>query len=232
MKTKLFLLVALLATIITNAQDTKLIAEEGVLYLVDGEYGENSIFFYSNAYKKANIKLDEGEHTFVFSDWKSAYKFTIDMKSGVTYHLKKGKPLSLKADKKKLENITFEKVSVDKVKGVFSLTDESDKDKVATLFYSVKFLQEEDKFKGGNVYRLRRVDDYWGASRLGFHNGMDGNFTIYLNPGKHKLVAEVTNSSGTTKRRIISTMEYNFETGKKYTIELIGNFARVIEVSK
>jgi hypothetical protein len=234
MKTKkhfnLILLALMIIGINANGQESRLIAEDGVLYSVDNEYGENKIFFYSNAYKKADLKLDAGKHTFVFSDWKSAYQFTIDMKPNVTYLVKKGKPLTIKEGKEKLENISIDRVSVNKQKGIYSLTTESDKSKTATLIFK--------ELDGNLNYRLRRVDNFWAASRLGFHNGMDGSFTIILSPGKHQLVAEAIYKKGQTSNKIyetrkISIVDFNFEAGKNYTIVLdsSGKDVKIVEIN-
>ena len=208
-----------------NAQEARLIAKDGILYAVDEKYGENKIFFYSNAYKKTDLKLEAGEHTFVFSDWKSAYQFTIDMKPNETYHLKKGRPLTLKEGKGKLENVNFKKVSIDKEKGVFRLTSETDETKTAILTFN--------ELEGKLNYRLRRIDDYWGASRLGFHNGMNGSFTIILSPGLHKLTAEtISPAYGSVEKREMNIIEYDFKAGKKYKIILYsaGQKVKIVEI--
>lgn len=237
MKTQKYLYLVLIAfmTIGINAsgQKSRLIAKDGVLYTIDDEYGENKIFFYSNAYKKADLTLDSGEHTFVFSDWKSAYQFTIDMKPNITYQVKKGKPLTIKEGKEKLDNISIKKVSVDKEKGMYRLTKENDKAKIATLIFK--------ELDGKLSYRLRRIDDFWGASRLGFHNGMNGSFKILLIPGEHKLTAELTfksNISGSkvygSNYRKLSSIDYDFKSGKHYSIVLdsSGKDVAIIEIKK
>jgi hypothetical protein len=209
-----------------NGQESRLIAKDGILYTIDGEYGENKIFFYSNAYKKADLTLDSGEHTFIFSDWKSTYQFTIDMKPNVTYKVKKGKPLTIKEGNEKLQNISIDKVSVDKQKAVYNLTNERDNSKAATLIFK--------ELDGNLNYRLRCVDNFWSASRLGFHNGWDGSFTIVLSPGNHKLVAEaIYKINSTFETRKISIVDYNFKAGKKYSIkqDLSGKDVKIVEIS-
>jgi hypothetical protein len=210
------------------AQKTTFTASKGVLYSVDDKYGDNYIFFYSNAYKKATVKLDPGSHTFVFTTWKDVYQFTIDMKPDATYNLSKGKPLTLKENGKKMKQVEFKKVSVENKNGVSRLTNETDDSKVAILTFSKEQYQKEGSIGGPKHFRLRRIDDYWGPSRLGFHNGLNGTFTIYLEPGKHTLVAEVSGGSGISSPRKIKEITHEFEAGKEYTVDLVGYFMKVV----
>jgi len=214
-----------------HAQKAVLNASDGKLYTIDDVWGNNFNLHYSNNMYKANVKLEKGEHTFVYyiKKTKETYRFTVDIKEGQIYTLTKGKPLKLKEGKVELKNINYEKVNVERNKDdYYWLSNETEVDKVAIIEYRVPNSESINSQSEVN-YWLRKIDNIWGNTFYGFNSVWNGALQVALTPGNHELHAFISISKmygGKVKTigvKKINVLSYNFEAGKRYTIAFNGN---------
>ena len=195
----------------------QLSASRGLLYTIDGAFSSNAypdLFWTNLKNMKTNVNLEPGTHSFVFfiNSSRETYAFTLDTEPGMRYKLSKGDPLKIEDDDGIIEGIEFVEVGnrMDDEK-IYWLTDERDPDKVAFLTNDQAIL-----FGSDSEYYVKRIDDEFGGTRLGFNSGWNGDFKVALDPGEHVIDGRITHRGMSLK--VAYTMSHDFEAGESYEL--------------
>lgn len=210
-----------------KAQDAQLKVTDGILYTVNGKWGNNPFkMHYSNGKGfnyRANIKVAHGEQTleYYFLKDKKVYNINFIAQNGKKYLVcnENDKPV-VKEDKIILTNVKIVNVSSTSSENGYQIVPSvTDTLQVATLIWDI----DNDYFSKykSPVFILRKIDDYWGDGSTGYISGRYNDITkdafkVKLPSGNHTLSAWFKLGSYYTFS--IKEFNYNFEAGKKYTI--------------
>lgn len=228
-KSTLFVATLLIASISVKAQTASLKVSNGILYTIDGVWGNQERLHYSTGKGfnyRASTDIEPGEHVleYYLMKEKQVYNITFTAKPDKKYTVynEDNKPI-VKEDKIILTNAIIENVSSksgnDDYQIIPGITD--------TLSAAYLYWEESEKnFSkfGKPDFELRRIDRYWGDGSTGYISGMfndigDG-FKVMMPAGEHTLSAFLTYGSATNFIYFNRMFEftYNFEAGKTYKI--------------
>lgn len=255
----LLLNLLLVFSFLVKAQDIPLKVTDGILYTVNGKWGDGMLLHYSKSKYginyKANLKIKPGKQTleYFFKQDEQVYEITFTAKPNNKYFVynQSDKPV-VKENKTILSGVSIENISSksgnDSYQIVPGIIDTS---QVAILLYD----SDNDYFSKYKrpVFILRKIDSYWGDGSTGnisgrFNDIRRDEFKVKMPPGEHKLYAQL--NFGSYYLLAITDFTYNFEAGKIYTIvfdnlgldpkkrvselqmKMILGSARIVEVTK
>lgn len=227
LRISLLLYFSLTVFISAKSQEIQLKVTDGILYTVDGKWGDGILLHYSKTKYgmnyKANLKIALGVHTleYYFMKDNKVYEITFTAKADKKYlvYNEDDKP-TIKENKTILTDVSIVNVSsTSSDDGCQIVSGKTESTQVAILQWD----SDNDYFPKYKkpIFNLRKIDKYWGNGSTGYisgnYNGIKKDaFKVIIPPGEHTLSAQL--EFGSYYLLAIKELTCNFEAGKTYTI--------------